>query len=763
MEYHQQSLALAEEMSATLPEAESDYQFGEYTDARVIGSRKSLGYTRFSLGFTYYWLNDYGKAIEQYEPSLAIAREIGDRQSEVIVLAQLGEVYFYLGNYDESIKYHDRAVHIAGIIKDLPSQGNSLNSLGNACCMLGKWTEARTYYQQALPILREVNIPNGQGNAIAGIGITLSNQNEHQQAIDYFQQSLSLFREQGNLYNQGRALNLLGQACYFLEDYERAMDYHQRSLAISQELQEIFSEEKARSELGLALFKCGKLKEAEENLRASMEVVESIRGKLGNNDQFKVSIFDRQTKPYQLLQVILIAQNKKHEALEIAERGRARAFVELLSRNPALSEFAQTTIAPPSVEQIQAIAREQKATIVEYSLIQTKGLEEAKLYIWVINPMGEINFELVELEPVGESIQEHLTSLSKLVVEARNGLGIEEEMLRDAKTSVSFEPPGHVEYNCEPLRQLYRYLIEPIVGFLPTEKDGTVIFIPQGELFLLPFCGLQDPATGEFLMERHSTRIVPSIQVLELTRQQEFNSQDRLVVGNPTKESDPLPASEEEAKAIATMLKTEPLIGTIATKAEILPQLPKAGLIHFGTHGRFDEREPLNSAIAFAPSGDDDGWFTVGEIIERYGAAQGSPLISASLMVLSACVTGRGKITGDGVIGLSRCLMAAGVPSLVVSLWKVDDLSTTLLMIEFYKNLLSNNNVMKALQEAQCWLRNATKQDIREKIEQLSFKPVYKIRRLAKLNQIKSEAKPFESPYYWAAFCAIGQETVHLG
>jgi CHAT domain-containing protein len=70
------------------------------------------------------------------------------------------------------------------------------------------------------------------------------------------------------------------------------------------------------------------------------------------------------------------------------------------------------------------------------------------------------------------------------------------------------------------------------------------------------------------------------------------------------------------------------------------------------------------------------------------------------LVVLSACDTGRGEIKGDGVIGLSRSLIAAGVPSVMVSLWAVDDNSTQLLMSDFYRQRQTNPNKAQALRQA---------------------------------------------------------------
>ena len=99
-------------------------------------------------------------------------------------------------------------------------------------------------------------------------------------------------------------------------------------------------------------------------------------------------------------------------------------------------------------------------------------------------------------------------------------------------------------------------------------------------------------------------------------------------------------------------------------------------------------RGEVPGAIALAPSrtsnadnmaDNNDGFLTATELANLK--------LTADLVVLSACSTGRGDITGDGVIGLSRSLFIAGVPSVIVSLCNVRDESTALLMTEFYKNL----------------------------------------------------------------------------
>lgn len=163
-------------------------------------------------------------------------------------------------------------------------------------------------------------------------------------------------------------------------------------------------------------------------------------------------------------------------------------------------------------------------------------------------------------------------------------------------------------------------------------------------------------------------------------------------IGETPQQLKPLPGAELEANAISKLLKTEPLVGSKATEATVVKRLPQARFVHLATHGLFDDIQGLNSGIALTPSGKDDGLLTASQILDLK--------LNAELVVLSACDTGRGHLTGDGVIGLSRSFISAGVPSVLVSLWSVPDAPTALLMTEFYQNLQNGSDKAQALRQA---------------------------------------------------------------
>ncbi|WP_242046816.1 CHAT domain-containing protein [Calothrix parietina] len=784
IEYHQQSLKIAREIKSRQVEGNALNNFGNAYDsmgdypkaieyyqqslkiAREIKSREGEGNALNNLGLTYSRLGDYPKAIDYHQQSLKIAQEIKDRKGEGQSLGALGNIYLSMGDYPKAIEYHQQSLKIAQEIKDREGEGNALGNLGSVYSGLRDDPKAIDYHQQSLKIAREIKSPQGEHISLGNLGLAYSGLGDYPQAIEYYQQSLKIAREIKSPQGEGISLGNLGNAYFSLGDYPQAIEYHQQFLKIAQEIKYREGEGYALNNLGLTYQKIGNLQLAESTLQEGIKVLEPLRGGLKDNN--KITIFEQQSRAYRTLQQVLIAQNKTDAALEIAERGRARAFVELLASKLSDNPNEQLS-APPNIDQIKQIAFAQNATLVQYSIIpddfKIEGKEqwlESQLYIWVIKPTGEVTFRKFDLKPLW---QKQNTSLENTIAETLISLG---SNINTRSSSSSFEvgdlvkpngafdrdPPWKVvavdrqnqtvkiqltpgnEQNRKftevtkvsyayaankKLQQLHKILIEPIADSLPKNDRDRVIFIPQGSLFFVPFPALQDD-NRNYLIDKYTIQTSPSIQVLDLTRKQrqklsptpQNSPKSVLVVGNPIMPEVPpylgkpptklrsLPYAEEEAKQVAQMFDTKAIIGNQATKSAILPLLPKARIIHLATHGLLDDFKNgyIPGAIALAPeplnkgkSEGINGWLTSSEIFDLQ-------LNNTELVVLSACDTGRGKITGDGVIGLSRSWISAGVPSVVVSLWSVDDDATKFLMGEFYQQLKNNSDKASALRDA---------------------------------------------------------------
>ncbi|ALB41798.1 Fis family transcriptional regulator [Anabaena sp. WA102] len=750
--YYQQRLVIVREIKDRLGESQSlgnlgnaYFSLGDYTKAinyyqqflviaREIKDRLGESAALGNLGIAYNARGDYTKAIDYQQQRLVLAREIKDRLGESAALGNLGIAYFSVGDYTKAIDYYQQRLVLAREIKDRLGEGQSLGNLGNAYNARRDYTKAIDYHQQSLVIAREIKNRLGESITLGNLGSAYNARGDYTKAINYSQQFLAIAREIKNRLGEGQSLGNLGIAYNALGDYTKAIDYNQQYLAIAREIKDIQGEGGSLNNLGVTFYTSGNLPEAEKNLYAGIEVWESIRTKLGNNDSYKVSIFETQKAAYQTLQEVLIAQNKTNEALEISERGRSRAFVELLTSRLSTTNTSQPSppaVDKPTIALLQKIAKQQNATLVQYSIIsdyfkidgkpQTK---ESELYIWVIKPTGEITFRKSDLKPLW---QKENTTLAELVTTSRESINVRGRggiLVSGANPNAPQAKPR--------FHRLHELLITPIADLLPKKDTEKVVFIPQSELFLVPFPALQDEK-GKYLIEKHTILTAPSIQVLDLTHKQRIASKksgigkgEILVVGNPTMPKIPitdeqltsLPGAEREAVKIAELLKTQAIIGSKATKTAIVQKMLKARIIHFATHGLVDDFKGFGvpGAIAFAPSGEDNGFLTSGEILDLK--------LNAELIVLSACDTGRGRITGDGVVGLSRSLITAGIPSIVVSLWSVGDDSTSLLMTEFYKNMQQKQDKATALRQAM-------------------------------LTTMKH--KNYQSPYHWAAFTLIGE------
>ncbi|MEM6592796.1 MAG: CHAT domain-containing protein, partial [Cyanobacteria bacterium P01_C01_bin.73] len=643
------------------------------------------------IGFGHYWLNEYAPAIDHYQRALTIVRDRGlDGSDEALLLFRLGEAYFFVGDARRSVDYHQQSLAIARPIGDRERIGQALNAMGGALYSLGEFERGLAAYREALEISQALNNRNDEANALSGVARYYALQEDYPAALREHQKVLSIFQEIGNRYNQGATLETIGTLQMQMGNYDQAIAAFQQRLEISQQDEERYGEGNSLLALGFASLLRGELNTAETYLRQSIAVLESIRTQLGDRDSLKVALFDAQGTVYSLLQRTLVAQAQPQAALVAAEQGRARAFAERLATQVE-NEADIITAEPPDIDKIREIAARQNTTLVQYSLVAGRPdlspNYDDVLFIWVVQPTGEVNLRQGDLTQLDRP-------LSELVTVNRTSIGARGRGIQVVAANPGDNPDrDRIDEQAEAtLKQLHRLLIEPIADLLPANPTDRVTIIPHQSLFLVPFPALQ-AEDGTYLIDRHTLLSAPSIQVLGLTDQlrptqrSATGIRETLIVGNPTMPVlpalpgeaapvlAPLPGAEQEAKAIAELLNTTALIGDQATEPAVVEKMPQADVIHLATHGLLDWGDPqalylqdFPGAVALAPTATSDGLLTAAEILELD--------LQADLVILSACDTGQGRITGDGVVGLSRSLMVAGVPSVVVSLWAVPDAPT---------------------------------------------------------------------------------------
>jgi tetratricopeptide (TPR) repeat protein len=503
--------------------------------------------------------------------------------------------------------------------------------------------------------------------------------------------------------DEGRAslLGLMAEGYMSIGETAKAVEHAERALNLVAKITVAQRRADALAGIGSVLFRAGRMEEAENILGRAVAEWEHTRSEMTSGDSLaQAAALDMQAGTYDLLQQALVARGKPEAALEVAERGRARAFVEALSAR----ERAQVHL--PALEAIRRVAKERNVTLVEYSVLYDPHIGllpnqvrsgqnqlEKELFLWLIKPTGEIVFRRVDLQALhaqsGSSLAETVLALRSAV----GGRGRGVQLLAGSDPN-------------EPLRRLYDLLIAPIAKHLPSDPEARIVFVPQGPLFLVPFPALRAPSS-RYLIEDHTILSAPSIDSLASIPRRPFHADwkpgEILVVGNPTLAAElklepykleDLPEAGQEAAAIAKAFGAQPLIAENATKDAILPLLSQRRLLHLATHGLLESGfgdSLIPGALVLAP-GKDNGLMTAREILGLN--------LHADLAVLSACDTGRGRITSDGVIGLSRALLTAGVPNVVVSLWSIPDAPTSGLMQRFYGELKANPDPGRALRQA---------------------------------------------------------------
>lgn len=235
-------------------------------------------------------------------------------------------------------------------------------------------------------------------------------------------------------------------------------------------------------------------------------------------------------------------------------------------------------------------------------------------------------------------------------------------------------------------------LVEPVADRL-TPGDR-VWLVPHDTLHRVPLHAVGSALAG------HSVAYAPSASVLRHCRDNRGGARRRaLVVADPPG-GPALTFGSAQAQLLAGLFKTENLTGKEAVSSALVRHVGPADILHISAHGVFDATAPMRSGVKLA-----DGLFTA----ERFLKLK----LSGTLVVLAACRTGVAAVRpGDELLGLVYSLLHAGAPAVLVSLWTVDELATTILFGHFYDRLASGEHAIDALRWAQERLRATTADDV---------------------------------------------------
>lgn len=279
------------------------------------------------------------------------------------------------------------------------------------------------------------------------------------------------------------------------------------------------------------------------------------------------------------------------------------------------------------------------------------------------------------------------------------------------------------------LRSLYELLIAPMEDHLPeTGVTRELMLVLEGDLYLVPFPVLKGANSNDYLCERFSLLVVPSISALKVN-QRSKNSKpsgeqtSALVIGNPKLPSTvteqwgwgDIPYAEQEASIVAEMLQTKALTSACANKEAIIRLISQVECIHLATHVSWKLSAVILSPGEFVESRASKrlSHSSQPEAIHEHLDDESSDIAStidlpalseflltaadilnlklrAKLVVVSSCHTRdhHGRANSDGVVGFIRALLAAGAQCVLVSLWPVPDTAVKILFRTFYSSLL---------------------------------------------------------------------------
>lgn len=589
-------------------------------------------------------------------------------------------------------------------------------------------------------------------------------------ALDLALEVAAFLRKKSIPIRAAGAVLLAARCCLALDRPEEAARFYQEVLDVALELDVPSLLSRARHGLGRVAESQGRLQDAYECFRRAVEEVESLRQRLRVED-FRVGFLEDKLHVYRDAVLLCLRLDRAEEAFAYVERAKSGALVDMLVaslRGPSESEAGEKLLARlhalgeqlnwhysklegsdeeergpgyfPEAgvwQRIAAVEREatqvwrqfqqahpfyasldQSAPSTPTSAQTTLRQDEALLQYYVAG-------DAVHVFVVGHDGLRGCLPLPCTV----GGVADAVDGLDTALRGVSGFDDAYAATTLDALSRqmlgwLYDDLVRPLEPFL--SGIARLLVAPDGVLFEIPFHALHDGS--RYLIDRFEVAYAPSAGVLRLCRENHLRRGDGpsppLIVGHS--KGGELPHVPREVEAVARAVPDAVVLqDEEASLALLRERSGQSALLHLATHAVFRRDNPLFSALQLA-GGD---WLRAMDLYTLR--------LNGALVTLSACETGRHRLRGGDLFGLSRGFFCAGASALVVSLWPVGDVPTALLMERFYGLMAAGEPAAAALRRAQEDLRNF------EEGEQ-------------------QQVRPYAHPFYWAPFCLLGAPEVTM-
>jgi len=761
--------------------------------------------TKNNLGLAY-WQRIWGQRAENLELAIACYQSALEVRTLEEFPQQWADTQNNLGliycerirgeeeeNLEAAVRCYQAALEIR-TCEELPfGWAETQNNLGNAYYRFLKeraenLDRAIGCYKEALRVYTRENLPQQWAMVQNNLGEVYRNRiygdktENLEKAISYFSAALNVYTP--TAFPQDWAMVQNGLGISYLnrlrgeqsENVHLAIHHLVKALEIY--TREAFPQDYAvmQFNLGIAYQDAQQLPEALDAFAAAIDTVEFLRGEIifgVGREIDKTKLAESWNDLYRRAVEVCLQLGHNDKAIEYVELSKTRNLIELIFSRDFSSLFPAQVTA-----QLQQLQQE-----ISYSQsrLQTGSADNPTVLVRQIQKLRQQQQELQEQYfPIGsgfklEPFQQTLGDTTAIVEWYFTSEGFQTFITTRHSTQ-----PIVLSYDAMAMERLEKWAraylqlysrqnsqwwriqlqsrlqkLADILGFkkileeLPENCDE-LILVPHQALHLFPIHAL--PVKEKLCLVdcfSQGVHYAPSCQLLQLAqKRQRPDFTHLLAVQNPTND---LSYTNVEIAAIQGYFERADLLKqAAATKIAVQNSpLQKAHCLHFSCHGYFDLDEPLQSGLKLANTP-----LTLEEIL-------GLDLGKCRLVTLSACETGFIDFTSlsDEYVGLPNGFLYAGSPSVVSSLWTVNDLSTAFLMIKFYQNMQAVHSVTVALNQAQLWLRDITKAQLKAWItaNSLPLDPTMRQNLSKRLHKLQDDQKPFQDPFHWAAFCAIGQ------
>ena len=739
-------LALAWNTIGNVHHGKAEYQQALECYQRSLALREPLGDQRGiaqsvnNIGAVHKGLGHYPEALAAYRRALAIFESLGETRPAGIVADNIGVVYFQQGDYGPALEYTRRALAANQALDNTYGTAKSFDTLGNIYRAQGAYARALEAFGKALALRQAINARASAAETVNNIGLVHFAQGDYARAIEAYARCLRLNTRIGDKALAVEARLNLGAAAWMRGEHARAEanlraslasaereGYEQltaeilqdlgeialarrriadadalfaRSLAIREKIEEqvgiastltsmasarLMTGRPAEAEalarravetatryhqpemlwaaqtvMGVTERRLGRTADAERSLTEAIEGVEHLRRQVVADPTRRAQFFESRLSPYHELAAIAVDRRAGGRALEVAERAKARALTDLLRRN-ADGDSPARAPEPFRLQDAEATVRDGTIAAIEYLVAADRT------YAFVVTR------EAAELAVRVVPIPVDARALAALAGRFHD---------RVARRDLAYAEAG---------ARLHALLLAPLQPQIAGRR--LLVIVPDGPLWQVPFQALQD-AGGRFVVESTAVSYAPSLAALREIRRRPDAAGGRGVLAMGKADfgaaREPLPDAERQVRAIQAVYgssRSAAYVSAEATEDRFKREAPRFRVLHLATHGVLDEASPLYSHVVLSPgAAQEDGLLEAWEIMRLR--------LDADVVVLSACDTARGRIApGEGVIGMTWAMLAAGARSLVVSQWQVETSSTAALMTGFHRGLAADGPV----------------------------------------------------------------------